>query len=367
MLQGFGNLTVKSGSELWALSRKALATPEVLAALEEPDTEKVINRLGESHAGASFLAELNDYLDLYGRRGDKWGIEHSSWIEDPTPVLNNLRDYIAQPERDLNAEMRAQTTQREKRIAATRAALQSYPQPVIDQFEFLLAAAQYNAILTEDHGYWIDFRCTHSQRMVTMACGRRLARSGAIERPDDIFLLTLDEVRESLLQSPHTDRREIAARRQAEMDHFAAVDAPLALGTPSSHGGPPDSPLARMMGKMFGPPPAPSDDPNVINGHAGSPGIVRGPAKIVGKLAEATKLEPGDILITETTAPPWTPLFATASAVVTDTGGILSHCAVVAREYGIPAVVGTQRASRTIHDGQIVEVDGNAGVVRIVG
>ena len=93
---------------------------------------------------------------------------------------------------------------------------------------------------------------------------------------------------------------------------------------------------------------------------------MRGVAKVVRSLAEADKLKPGDILIAETTAPPWTPLFATVAAVVTDTGGILSHSAVVAREYRIPAVVGAFNATGTLSDGQMVEVDGDQGVVRII-
>jgi pyruvate,water dikinase len=104
----------------------------------------------------------------------------------------------------------------------------------------------------------------------------------------------------------------------------------------------------------------------VVTGLAGSSGKARGTARILLSIAEADKLRPGDVLIAETTAPPWTPLFATAAAVVSDSGGILSHCAVVAREYGIPAVVGTGLATRAIRDGQIVEVDGDAGVVRVV-
>jgi pyruvate,water dikinase len=82
-------------------------------------------------------------------------------------------------------------------------------------------------------------------------------------------------------------------------------------------------------------------------------------------LAEAAKLRPGDVLVAESTAPSWTPLFATVAAVVTDTGGVLSHCAVVAREYGLPAVVGTATATELIRDGQILEVDGDSGLVRI--
>ena len=83
-------------------------------------------------------------------------------------------------------------------------------------------------------------------------------------------------------------------------------------------------------------------------------------------LAEAGRLRPGDVLVAETTAPPWTPLFATAAAIVTDTGGVLSHCAVVAREYGLPAVVGTGAATASIEDGRLVEVDGDAGLVRLL-
>ena len=87
---------------------------------------------------------------------------------------------------------------------------------------------------------------------------------------------------------------------------------------------------------------------------------------MIRSLAEAGRLRPGDVLVAETTAPPWTPLFATAVAIVTDTGGVLSHCAVVAREYGIPAVVGTGSATSVIQEGQLVEVDGDAGIVRLL-
>ena len=89
-------------------------------------------------------------------------------------------------------------------------------------------------------------------------------------------------------------------------------------------------------------------------------------ARVVHSLADAAALRPREVLVAETTAPPWTPLFAVAAAVVTDTGGILSHSAVVAREYGIPAVVGARDATRAIPDGALVEVDGDAGTVRVV-
>jgi pyruvate,water dikinase len=94
--------------------------------------------------------------------------------------------------------------------------------------------------------------------------------------------------------------------------------------------------------------------------------VVRGPARIVRSPSEEVRLSRGDVLVAETTAPAWTPLFATVAALVTDTGGVLSHGAIVAREYRIPAVVGTGAATARIRDGQILEVDGSAGLVRIV-
>jgi pyruvate,water dikinase len=120
------------------------------------------------------------------------------------------------------------------------------------------------------------------------------------------------------------------------------------------------------MGKFWGVPPTGGEEPGLVRGHAGSPGKATGTARVISSIAEADRLQKGDVLVAETTAPPWTPLFGTAAAVVTDTGGILSHCAVVAREYRIPAVVGTRTATARIRDGQRVEVDGDEGIVRLV-
>ena len=134
------------------------------------------------------------------------------------------------------------------------------------------------------------------------------------------------------------------------------------------YGPPPDNPVTRAMGRMFGTPPAPPDPkhPELISGIPGAPGKVTGTARVIVRLADASRLGRGEILIAPTTSPPWTPLFITAGGIVTDTGGGLSHCAIVAREYGIPAVVGSRVATAAIKDGQQIEVDGDAGTVRIL-
>jgi phosphoenolpyruvate synthase/pyruvate phosphate dikinase len=149
------------------------------------------------------------------------------------------------------------------------------------------------------------------------------------------------------------------------LEYFRSISVPPVLGAPPS-GEAQTDPVSAALGKFFGVPPPIADDHTTIRGSCGSPGKATGPARIVRSLAGAGKLQPGDVLVVVTTAPPWTPLFATACAIVSDTGGILSHCAVVAREYGIPAVVGTGDASSVLHDGQMIEVDGNAGIVRLL-
>src|ERR671910_837371 len=365
LLQGLDNKTVESGRELWRLSREALEMPEVRKVLEEDAAADVLPALEDSTEGQEFLAKLNAYLDEYGQRGDLWGVSYLTWAEDPTPVIKMLKDYVTQSGGGPDEELAALAAERERLVAETRERLKGYPQAVRDEFESFLKAAQEGIVLSEDHGFWIDFNSTARVRKVVMEFGRRFAEAGVIERADDVFHLTLDEVRETAERLPEPDRSEIVAGRKAELERFAGMQPPPALGTPPE-GPPPDNPFNRMIMKFFGGPPQPSGEPGVLRGNPGSPGVVRGRARVLRSLPEAAELREGEVLVAETTAPPWTPLFATAAAVVTDTGGILSHSAVVAREYRIPAVVGTGAATATIKGEQTVEVDGDAGIVRIL-
>jgi pyruvate,water dikinase len=129
---------------------------------------------------------------------------------------------------------------------------------------------------------------------------------------------------------------------------------------------PPEAPADAPPDRFWGTRNLRSDRPNELKGNAASAGVARGPARVLATLDEARRFQPGDVLVTRTTMPPWTPLFAVASAVITETGGILSHAAVTAREYGLPAVLCVENATRLIKDGQPLEVDGSNGTVRIL-
>lgn len=366
LLQGFDNKTLESNRELWSLSRHAVADPTVRAVFETVAAGEMLATLRTTEEGRAFLGQLQGFLTQYGRRGDTWGLRQPGWIEDPSSVLRNLKDYVQQPDRDLGAERAALIEERERLVDETRERLQGYPRQVVGQFEGLLKAAQVANVLSEEHGFWIDFSTTYEVRLVILEVGKRLAAAGALDAPDDVFFLDLGELRETAAALPSITRQALIADRKAELAHAATLSAPPFLGTPPS-GPPPQDPIGRAIVKMFGAgPPPPSEIPSELRGSAGSPGKVTGTARVVRSLDEADRVHPGDVLVAEFTAPPWTPLFATVSAVVTDAGGILSHCAVVAREYGIPAVVGTARATAVIRDGQTVEVDGNAGLVRLL-
>jgi len=365
LLEGFDNKTIETNRALWDLSRSAAQTDAVRAILANNASDAVLAALQESAEGQVFLQELRAFLAEYGQRGPTWSLSQPSWIEDPTPAIKNLQDYIDQPEADPRVQQATLVGEREQAVTTARHRLAGYPEQAVGQFEFLLKAAQAAIVLTEDHGFWIDFKAMYKVRRVLVEVGQRFVAAGALENANDVFYLNTDEVHQAAAALPQGDLRALVDQRKAELEHNRSLTPPHRLGT--DYGPPPDSPLSRSFGKFFGLPIEPQEDQSLLKGNAGSPGKVQGPAKVVRSLAEAEKLTQGDILVADTTSPPWTPLFSTAAAIVTDTGGILSHCAVVAREYRIPAVVGTGTATSTLKDGQILEVDGDNGIVKIVG
>jgi phosphohistidine swiveling domain-containing protein len=366
LLQGLDNKSLETDRALWRLSRKARAAPEVRAAVEQSEPGDLMPALERTAAGRQFVADLRDFLEHYGRRAVRILVSDPSWIEDPTPVFISLREYAAQPDRDLAEEQRERAQERERVVADVRHRLQDYPAALARQFEFYLKAAQEASVLHADHNIWIDQRAMYQIRRVLLEFGRRFREAGVIGHADDVFHLTLEELRRKASALSALDRRPLVRSRQAEIEHFRSITPPPALG--SMPAGPPlDTPLGRALNEYFGVPVMAGPDPQTLRGHPASAGTVRGPARVVRSLSEADRVRAGDILVAVATMPAWTPLFATIAAVVTDVGGVTSHCAVVAREYGIPTVVGTTVATSVIRDGQLLEVDGHAGTVRILG
>jgi pyruvate,water dikinase len=368
-LQGFWTLSVQAGCDLWALSRTVKNTPALLALFEATDAKDLMPALEAMPEARSFLEAFRAYLDHWGWRADAiYEFGEPTWREDPSIPLNTLQGFIRLGEEgDPERTYRLAVTRREELLAQARTALAN-DAAKLARFNELYEAAKCNLNLTEDHNYYIDQMGVQVFRLPFLEIGRRLTERGRLSRPDSIFMLYLDEVRRALF-SPRSWQTTVDQRRD-EMREWAKIVPPPTLGTPPP---PPASEeelepfeealVNKMLGVMYLP--EPNTDPSVINGTPASPGSVQGTAKVVRSLSEASKLNPGDIMVCEMTMPPWTPLFATVGGIVADTGGILSHCAIVAREYRLPAVVGTLMGTRVIQDGWTITVDGTKGVVRI--
>jgi pyruvate,water dikinase len=372
MMAGYFTKTIESGQWLWEMSRRIQTSPEVIQVFREQSATEVIPRLHEVAGGSEVLRQLNEYLVVHGRRADKLSLDCPYWVDDPAPVVQALKQYLLQADRDLVAELAETGRQREELVAELRSQLQDLPRAVRTEVLDRLKAAQEGAYLSEEHGYWIDYGASYRVRQVLLAIGDRFVAGGVLPQTGDLFYLQMDEVK-ALLASAEprarfcTDFEPLVRRRRRLADRFAGCVPPLILGDKASalSGPVTRDPVVEMFHKVEGRAAAPSVD-NVIVGTGGSPGTVQGTVKVISTLQGAVKLEPGDILVADTTSPPWTLLFATAGGLVTNSGGILSHSAVIAREYGIPAVLGAGDATVRLHDGQRVEVDGTHGIVRIL-
>ena len=359
-LQGFPSVALESSQGLWRLSRTVRSNPELRRLFETTQAEELRGKLNQSEAGRAFVKELNAYLEDFGWRADSvYELTRPAWREDPRIPLGAIQGYVSiGDDGGPDAQYNAAVQRREELLAEARRKLAGDPAKLA-RFNELYDAAKSFTPIVEDHNHWIDQMGDILIRYPVLEIGRRLTAKGSIAAAEDVFLLRRSEIREAVAGK---DEKALVAQRRAEMERFAKVVPPLYIGAPAPPSG---DPVEDVLIRFFGLPVEPSADPSVINGIAASPGTARGPAKVVRSLNEASKLSPGDIMVCEMTLPPWTPLFATVSGIVADTGGILSHCAIVAREYRLPCVVGTAIGTSVIKDGMTLTVDGTRGIVRI--
>jgi len=363
LMQGYETKSVETSKGLWRLSRMVKASPMLASVFEGGSPKSILAALENLSEGRAFLSKLLHFLDDYGWRSDGiYEIGDPTWREDPAIPLNTIQGYLGLSE-DSNPELTlGRSTKRREELVAKAQAKLAGDAAKLRRFGELMEAAKYNLRVTEDHSFWIDQMGIAAFRRFCLDLGHRLAERGVLSQPDDVFFLLKEELRE--VANNGGDMEMTVAERRAEMEKWAQIVPPFHLGHSTPHN---DDPFfIAMVDKMLGLLPVePSSDPDVITGVAASPGTVQGIAKVVRSLAEASKLQPGDIMICEMTVPTWVPLFATVKAVVADSGGILSHCAIVAREFRLPAVVGTRIGTTAIKDGMTVTVDGNKGLVRI--
>ncbi len=368
MLQGFHTRSVDAARGLWTLSRAALANPTLKAAFETKDDTALLAALDESEDGRDFRRRLDEFLFEFGWRSDAvYDLADVPWREDPAIPLASIKAMMELGESD-DPEVQYQhnVATRERLLANLREKLADDPDTMA-KFDELYEAAQYSFPLTEDHAFYIDQLYISVFRRFVLAVGDRLVTKGVIDAAEDVHFLYRDEVVDALTSGG--DRRDLVGERRASFDRACAVSPPTELGTMPPPPEVPDPFMDALVYRLLGiVPPEENTDPNVLKAVAGSPGVYTGPARVCRSLAQAIdELDEGEVMVCEMTLPPWVPAFSVAGAVVADVGGILSHSAIVAREYGLPAVVGTNIGTTVIKDGQTITVDGNKGVVYLDG
>lgn len=366
LVTGSSEASSEPGRELQVLAERIAADSSALQALTGTLSDP-ISRLSQSVPWAA--EAFDNYLERYCHRPVTYDPGDPTLFERPEIVARLLAQQAQ--ERPDAGHMHVQ----HDALAQARAELAGRPEQDRARFERALAYACRAYRQREDNIFWLDNQPCALLRYWAVEIGRRLAERGALARAGDAVFLGEPELRQSLTGSDGKDLRALAARRSAERAWVIAHPGPPSYG--KFPGDPPDmSPLppslrvvnaaiAQLMQLMFASP-TPQDSTSEIRGVPGSPGRYSGAVRVVRDETEFAKIRSGDVLVAPATSPPWSVLFVQAGAVVTDGGGVLSHTAVIAREYGIPAVLATGLATQRLCDGDVVSVDGSRGVVSIV-
>lgn len=353
LTEGFENDTRSSDIALWELARLANSLPEVAEAFGRLDEGDLISELPRVQGGEEFLSEFHKYLDVYGWRADWWiEISDPTWQDDPRPALGLVKRYLGRKDETPREALERLATSRRELTEELREKFSSDAE-MLSEFEEVLEAAEQFVPIKEGRAR-LQLVGTGSLRVPCLALGRKLKVAGLVDDVDDVFYLHVPEIQQISDGEPKEDLKALVADRKADREYWKNNLPPDFVGTPPVESGLPSP--ADEAGSEEG-------QPKVLRGLAASKGVAHGRATLIRTLEEASNLAEGDILVCRSTSPSWTPLVARSSAVVTDTGGVLAHTAIVAREFGIPCVVGTNNATSIIKDGMFITVNGGDGTV----
>ena len=347
---------------LWRMKNEVRDDPDLRAAFSSDAVPDIARSLREGERGRRFIAErVEPYQREFG-----W---HAVWSHEfifPTvreqmePVLELVRGYLTT---DYDFPTAIEAMRRDIQ-AASGEILEGLTGEALEEMQAANVVNLRMAPLTPDHHFYIDQGANAHLRLVLMAVGRKLVDAGRLDEPDDVMFLRYNELRGLIGNESAIPAREIVADRRHEREtakdrhplDWVGTVTPSQLAFPYLvNWGYPD----RFYQKQ-------SDDLQVITGLGASAGIVEGVARVVRTIDEFDEVRDGDILVCQMTNPAWVVLFTKIGGLVTDTGGTTSHPAVLAREFGIPAVIGTSVATQRITTGDRLKVDGTAGRVEIL-
>ncbi|HYU20630.1 MAG TPA: PEP/pyruvate-binding domain-containing protein [Chloroflexota bacterium] len=356
-MRGFPSLTLDAEAELERLAEQIRSSGELARIAASTPAERLAEALGTTDEGRAVLADLDGYLERNGHQIYNLDFVVPTQIDDPLPVLLSLKAMAQRPGQNVRARQRQIARERDGQALATWRSFDPFRRRL---FKLCLGWARRFGPYREQALFYLG-AAWPTLRRLALELGRRLVERGSLEAPDDVFFLRTAEIQAAIGAPP-------AATRRGDLASLARERRDLREARKRLHPPPAVPPDYRLR---FGPLDMSvwetqrrnAPDSLELRGFAVSPGRVVAPASRVMSPDEFAKMEPGTILVCPATTPAWTPLFAQARGLVTDVGGILAHGSIIAREYGIPAVMGTGDGTERIHHGQTIAVDGDRGLV----
>jgi pyruvate,water dikinase len=363
LMRGTSPTSAGASEQLHALIAAVKKDPRAQKLLDaEDDPGRMLDALRALDGGTG--TAVSGYLDLVGYRLlDGFDISNPYALELPDALRRAIRAAVAGAAVD--------SSDVEGKIAGVRAKV---PEQHRAEFDQLVDEARATYPIRDERGVFSDIWASGLMRRAALAGGRRLAKKGRLHDAAHFVDAGFDEMLALLSGAGGPSADELASRSAFRAAH-SSKEAPATLGTPppapDMSGLPPA--VARLMratgvalGALFGSSDA-KHEKHMLRGLAASRGVYEGPARRVSHASEFDRIQKGDVLVTESTTEAFNILLPLLGAIVTDSGGLLSHSAIVAREYGIPGVVGTREATDRIADGVRVRVDGDAGEVTVLG
>jgi pyruvate,water dikinase len=379
MVAGIDVLLFKPDAELRRLARLAIDTGVDGAFVEGRTPAEIDSELVASEAGRAWLTELEQVKDPWFNMATGDGLYHyyRSWLDDPSIPYASLIGHVNALKSGEQIERPTEEIEREReRLAGEYEGL--LEKEVRGAFGELLGLSRMVFPYVEEHKFFCDYWFLTRWWNKIREFGALLADHGFLGDSEDVFQLTRHEVASALdelvltwatggepLGPAHWP--PIVARRQQLLERLGEWTPPPALGvTPEAVTDPMTIMLWGVTTERVQEWARQQDGGLVLNGAAASPGVVEGVARVVKSVDQISDLRDGEILVCSITSPAWAPIFSKIKAAVTDIGGVMSHAAIVCREYGMPSVVGTGRATAQIRTGQMIRVDGSEGTVTLL-
>jgi pyruvate,water dikinase len=367
-----GNVTTEMDLVLWTVAQVIQADPESAQRFASEDASSLAAAYQARTLPPPAQAALMAFMDRYGMRGlAEIDVGRPRWREDPAHVMQVVQSYVRIDDPDLapDAVFRRGSIAAEAAIERLAAAM---PNPAQEQLARLLASRMRALAGLRETPKFTIIRVLGVVRRMLLQSGAELAAAGVLARPEDIFFLRFEELEAMATAVPDGVEPSGGAVDQDRLKPGlqAAVWQALAAERRKTYE---RERLRRQVprillsdGTAFHEGLGADNDDGALTGSPVSPGVVEGIVHVVFDPRDA-QLAPGEILVCPGTDPSWTPLFLAAGGLVMEVGGLMTHGSVVAREYGIPAVVGVHEATRRLQTGQRVQVDGTAGRVVVVG